>query len=82
MDRLFRLAYRTPQEVAAWRARDPLVPTAAALSAGAAAAIDAEVVQLLSSAVEFALASADPDPATAGDHLYASGLWPRSGAAL
>ncbi|MGW4379922.1 thiamine pyrophosphate-dependent dehydrogenase E1 component subunit alpha [Kitasatospora sp. NPDC004531] len=82
MERRFRLAYRTPEEVAAWRARDPLVSAAAALSASAVSAVDAEIVQLLSEAAGFALASPEPDPATAGDHLYASGLRPRSGAAL
>ncbi|MFI9784458.1 thiamine pyrophosphate-dependent dehydrogenase E1 component subunit alpha [Kitasatospora sp. NPDC051984] len=88
MERRFRLAYRTPQEVAAWRERDPLVPAAAALPADVVAAIDDEVRELLSWAAEFARASAEPDPATAGDYLYAtdhldaSGLRPRSGAAL
>ncbi|MFF2624517.1 thiamine pyrophosphate-dependent dehydrogenase E1 component subunit alpha [Kitasatospora griseola] len=82
MERRFRLSYRTPQEVAAWRERDPLVSAAAALPPAEVASIDADISQLLSLAAEFALASADPDPATADDHLYASGLRPRSGAAL
>ncbi|KDN81560.1 hypothetical protein KCH_66820 [Kitasatospora cheerisanensis KCTC 2395] len=36
--------------------------------------------ELLASAAEFALRSAEPDPASAADHLYASGLRPRAGA--
>ncbi|WP_282203503.1 hypothetical protein [Kitasatospora fiedleri] len=79
MERRFRLSYRTAEEVASWRERDPL---ATALPAGEAAAIDREIVELLSRAARFALASAEPDPVTANDHLYASGLRPRSGAAL
>ncbi|MFG2818143.1 thiamine pyrophosphate-dependent dehydrogenase E1 component subunit alpha [Kitasatospora sp. NPDC048365] len=72
MERRFKLAYRSAEEVAAWRARDPLTAAAAALPD--AAALDAEVARLLESAAEFALAGPHPDPAGAADHLYATAL--------
>ncbi|KJY31049.1 thiamine pyrophosphate-dependent enzyme, partial [Streptomyces sp. NRRL S-495] len=80
MERLMKLHYRTPEEVDAWRERDPLPRAATAIGAGRAAALDAEVAAQLAAAEEFALASPHPDPAGAADHLYASGLRPRAGA--
>ncbi|MEV0190542.1 thiamine pyrophosphate-dependent dehydrogenase E1 component subunit alpha [Kitasatospora purpeofusca] len=80
MERLMKLHYRTPEEVAAWRERDPLPRAADAIGAERAAALDAEVDARLAAAEEFALASPHPDPAGAADHLYASGLRPRAGA--
>ncbi|MFB6888493.1 thiamine pyrophosphate-dependent dehydrogenase E1 component subunit alpha [Kitasatospora sp. NPDC056327] len=79
MERRMKLHYRTPEEVAAWRERDPLPRAAAAIGAERAAALDAEVAAELAAAEEFALASPHPDPAGAADHLYASGLRPRAG---
>ncbi|MFE2410398.1 thiamine pyrophosphate-dependent dehydrogenase E1 component subunit alpha [Kitasatospora sp. NPDC059408] len=80
MERRMKPRYRTPEEVDAWRTRDPLPRAAALLDPAAVATIDTEVSQLLSSAEDFALASAHPDPAGAADHLYADGLRPRAGA--
>ncbi|MFI5643364.1 thiamine pyrophosphate-dependent dehydrogenase E1 component subunit alpha [Kitasatospora sp. NPDC051705] len=80
MERRMKLHYRTPEEVAAWRARDPLPRAAALLDARAVAGIDEEVAGRLAVAEDFALASAHPDPASALDHLYADGLRPRAGA--
>ncbi|MEU5530320.1 thiamine pyrophosphate-dependent dehydrogenase E1 component subunit alpha [Micromonospora chersina] len=74
-----RLDYRPPEEVAAGRSRDPVDIAAARLPAADRAAVDAEVEATLDAAVDFALASPAPDPATALDHLYASGLTARTG---
>ncbi|NUS11953.1 MAG: thiamine pyrophosphate-dependent dehydrogenase E1 component subunit alpha, partial [Streptomyces sp.] len=52
----------------------------ARLPAATRAAIDAETAQLLDEAVRTALAGPHPDPATALDHLYATGPRPRAGA--
>ncbi len=79
MERRMRLTYRTPEEIAAWRGRDPLERAAALLEARERAAIDEEVERTLAAALEFALASPEPDPATAADFLYAGGLIPRPG---
>ena len=43
------------------------------------AEVDAAVEAELDAAVEYALAGPHPDPATALDHLYASGLTARTG---
>ncbi|MFD7732584.1 thiamine pyrophosphate-dependent dehydrogenase E1 component subunit alpha [Kitasatospora phosalacinea] len=75
-----RPRYRTDAEVAAGRARDPLEVQGARIPAATRAAIDAEVAQLLDRAVRFARESPHPDPATALDHLYATGLRAREGA--
>ncbi|MFF4808405.1 thiamine pyrophosphate-dependent dehydrogenase E1 component subunit alpha [Micromonospora chersina] len=74
-----RLDYRTPEEVAAARRRDPVLIQGDRLPAADRAAVDAEVEATLDAAVDFALASPAPDPATALDHLYASGLTARTG---
>ncbi|MEV7598323.1 thiamine pyrophosphate-dependent dehydrogenase E1 component subunit alpha [Kitasatospora sp. NPDC089797] len=79
MERRMKLRYRTPEEVTAWRERDPLPRAAALLDPGEAAALDHAVAEQLAAAEEFALASAHPDPAGALDHLYADGLRPRAG---
>jgi acetoin:2,6-dichlorophenolindophenol oxidoreductase subunit alpha len=80
MERRMRLAYRTEQEVESWRARDPLARAAGLVSEAERAGIDAEVDAVLAEALDFALAGPVPDPAGAGDYLYASGLRPRAGA--
>lgn len=80
MERRMRLTYRTPDEIESWRARDPLARAAALLPDAERAAIDAQVAADLAEALDFALAGPVPDPAGAGDHLYASGLRPRAGA--
>ncbi|MFD9689235.1 thiamine pyrophosphate-dependent dehydrogenase E1 component subunit alpha [Kitasatospora sp. NPDC001309] len=79
MERRMKLRYRTPEEVAAWRERDPLARAAAPLDRAAVAELDRSVAEQLAAAEEFALASAHPDPAGALDHLYADGLRPRAG---
>ncbi|WP_328526185.1 thiamine pyrophosphate-dependent dehydrogenase E1 component subunit alpha [Kribbella sp. NBC_00359] len=67
-----RLTYRSPEELAAGRSRDPVEIQGARLTADKRAAVDAEVEVLLDAAAEFALGSAHPDPAGALDYLYAS----------
>ncbi|MEH0982914.1 thiamine pyrophosphate-dependent dehydrogenase E1 component subunit alpha [Micromonospora sp. CPCC 205556] len=74
-----RLDYRPPEEVAEGRSRDPVDIQGARLPAAERAAVDAEVESTLDAAAEFALASPEPDPAGALDHLYASGLTARTG---
>ncbi|SCE93281.1 pyruvate dehydrogenase E1 component alpha subunit [Micromonospora haikouensis] len=74
-----RLDYRAPQEVAAGRSRDPVEIQGARLSGVDRAAVDADVEATLDAALEFALASPEPDPAGALAHLYASGLVARTG---
>ncbi|WP_369182119.1 thiamine pyrophosphate-dependent dehydrogenase E1 component subunit alpha [Streptomyces sp. Y1] len=80
MERRMKLRYRTPEEVEAWRAHDPLPRAAALLDPATVAGLDRAVAERLGAAREFALASAHPDPAGALDHLYADGLRPRAGA--
>ncbi|MFI0944270.1 thiamine pyrophosphate-dependent dehydrogenase E1 component subunit alpha [Streptomyces sp. NPDC021020] len=75
-----RPRYRTEEEAAAGRARDPLEIQGARLPAAVRAAADAETAQVLDAAVRYALAAPHPDPATALEHLYATGLRPRAGA--
>ena len=82
MERRMKVAYRTAEEVGTWRVRDPLPRAAALLNPDRAAALDAEVEAELAEAERFALAGTHPDPAGACDHLYASGLRPRGGAAV
>ena len=81
MERRAKVSYRTAEEIDSWRLRDPLPRAAALLGAGPQAEIDAAVEQELAEAERFALAAPHPDPAGACDHLYASGLRPRAGAA-
>ncbi|MGI8665172.1 MAG: thiamine pyrophosphate-dependent dehydrogenase E1 component subunit alpha [Jatrophihabitans sp.] len=74
-----RTDYRSADELARGRSRDPVDIAGDRLSEEARLAIDAEVEQTLAAAVDFALTSPHPDPAGALDHLYADGLKPRSG---
>lgn len=74
-----RLSYRTAEEVALGRARDPVTVQGDRLSAAARAAADAEVESVLDAAVAVALDSPHPDPGDAVDFLYASGLRARAG---
>ena len=80
-ERTMKLGYRTDEEIARWRERDPLITAGAVLDDRVRARIDAEVEELLDGAVAFARASAAPDPADALDFVYASGLRPRDGVA-
>jgi acetoin:2,6-dichlorophenolindophenol oxidoreductase subunit alpha len=76
-----RPRYRTDEEVAAGRSRDPLAIQAARVPDVVRAEIDAEIETLLDQAQRFAEASPEPDPAGALDHLYASGMRGRGGTA-
>jgi pyruvate dehydrogenase E1 component alpha subunit len=74
-----RLRYRDEEEVARWRARDPLEIQSARVPGGVRERIDAEIEALLDDAVRFAVDSPLPDPASALEHLYATGLPVRPG---
>ena len=67
-----RLTYRSPEELAVGRSRDPVEIQGARLTADERAEVDAEVEVLLDAAAGFALGSAHPDPAGALDYLYVS----------
>lgn len=77
-----RPRYRTEEEVAAGRSRDPLEIQGARIPATTRSAVDAEIGALLDRAVRFAVAGPYPDPETALDHLYATGMRARAGAVL
>ncbi|MEV6010459.1 thiamine pyrophosphate-dependent dehydrogenase E1 component subunit alpha [Streptomyces sp. NPDC051976] len=77
MENRLRLGYRSAEEVALWRARDPLERLRPRVAA--ADRIDAEVAERLRAAADWALASPRPEPAGAGDWLYADGPLPRPG---
>lgn len=77
MENRLRLGYRSPDEVARWRARDPLERLRPRVAG--ADRIDAEVAELLRAAAGWALSSPRPEPAGAGDWLYADGTRPRPG---
>jgi 2-oxoisovalerate dehydrogenase E1 component len=67
--------YRTAEEIAAWKARDPIVSLRERMQAGKAAfpgefeAVEAEVKTLIEDGLRFALESPWPDPATVTDHV-------------
>ena len=69
--------YRTREEEALWRQRDPLSRMRAHLLAGKLAseaklaALEREVAREVAAAIELALASPDPDPVSALSHVYA-----------
>jgi acetoin:2,6-dichlorophenolindophenol oxidoreductase subunit alpha len=75
-----RPRYRTDEEVAAGRARDPVDIQAARVPQAVRSRIDAEIEELLDQAQSFAEASPEPDPSGALDYLYASGMRGRAGA--
>lgn len=79
-ERTMGLTYRSEEEIAEWRRRDPLEVTGARLAPERRAAIDAEVETLLAEAVDFARSSPHPSPDGALDHVYATGPRPRAGA--
>jgi TPP-dependent pyruvate/acetoin dehydrogenase alpha subunit len=62
--------YRSEEEVAAWRERDPLARLAAVLGAERAAAIDAEVEAGLDAAVQRALAAPAAGPEAVLEHVW------------
>ncbi len=69
--------YRSPEEVAAWKARCPIEKYEARLLTGGSASqadldrIEAEVKALVEDAAAFALGSPWPDPATVTEHVFA-----------
>ncbi|HZN19401.1 MAG TPA: thiamine pyrophosphate-dependent dehydrogenase E1 component subunit alpha [Micromonosporaceae bacterium] len=74
-----RPRYRTEEEVALGRARDPVQIQGARLPVQVRERIDAEVESVLDEAVRFARESPKPDPSGALDYLYADGLRTRPG---
>lgn len=76
-ERTMTLTYRTDEEIARWRERDPLELAGAKLGPLVRARIDDEVEALLDEAIEFARQSPPPDPDEAFELVYASGLRPR-----
>jgi acetoin:2,6-dichlorophenolindophenol oxidoreductase subunit alpha len=79
-ERTMRLAYRSDDEIARWRLRDPLDVLGERLEGSARARVDADVEALLDEAVEFARSSATPTAEEALDYVYANGPQPRAGA--
>ncbi|HET8680338.1 MAG TPA: thiamine pyrophosphate-dependent dehydrogenase E1 component subunit alpha [Micromonosporaceae bacterium] len=76
-----RPRYRTQEEVALGRARDPVQIQGARVPAQVRERIDAEVEAVLDDAVRFARQSPKPDPSGALDYLYADGMRARPGVA-
>jgi pyruvate dehydrogenase E1 component alpha subunit len=76
-----RLRYRSDEEVASGKSRDPVEIQGARLAPEERARIDAEVEAVLDEAVRFACESPHPDPASALDFLYTSGMRARPGVA-
>jgi pyruvate dehydrogenase E1 component alpha subunit len=76
-----RLRYRSDEEVERWRSRDPVERQGSRLADEARRRIDGEVEAVLDEAVRFTLDSPTPDPAEAMDHVYATALPTRPGAA-
>lgn len=68
-----RLRYRDDDQLAVERSRDPVEIQGVRLDADDRRRVDDEIEALLAEAVDFALASPHPDPATALDFLYAGG---------
>jgi pyruvate dehydrogenase E1 component alpha subunit len=66
------LRYRTTEEVARWRERDPLAIQGDRLPPGRREAIDAEVEEAVDGACRFALDSPAPAPDSGLDYLYAT----------
>jgi pyruvate dehydrogenase E1 component alpha subunit len=74
-----RPRYRTDEEIAAGRARDPVRIQGARLAPAERDRIDADVEAVLDEAVRYALASPRPDPADAMEFLYATATPARTG---
>jgi 2-oxoisovalerate dehydrogenase E1 component alpha subunit len=64
--------YRSPDEVAEWRRRDPLELTRGKLAAGSADVLDEEARARARDAAEWAESQPDGDPAGVMDHTYAA----------
>jgi pyruvate dehydrogenase E1 component alpha subunit len=78
-ERTMKLGYRSDEEIEEWRRRDPVAITGAAIGEDERVRIAEEVEALLDDAVAFARESPRPEPATALEYVYASGLRPRAG---
>jgi pyruvate dehydrogenase E1 component alpha subunit len=76
---VLKLAYRSAEEIARWQQRDPMTILAARIDPDVRAAIDTDVEAALKAAIEYARNGPVPDPRTATDYAYASGLRPRKG---
>ena len=74
-----RPRYRTEEEVAAGRLRDPVAVQGARLATDERDRIDAGIEDLLDAAVRFALDSPAPKDIDAAEHLYADAIRTRSG---
>jgi TPP-dependent pyruvate/acetoin dehydrogenase alpha subunit len=79
-ERTMKLGYRTDDEIADWRERDPLEITGSKLDPAERLRIDDDVEALLDDALEFARRSPRPDPGDALEFNYARGR-PRAGVA-
>jgi pyruvate dehydrogenase E1 component alpha subunit len=73
------LRYRDADEVARWRARDPMELAGGRIPAQRRQQIDEQIEVDLDAAVRFALESPKPGPDEALDYLFTSGLRPRGG---
>ncbi|UWZ40604.1 thiamine pyrophosphate-dependent dehydrogenase E1 component subunit alpha [Dactylosporangium roseum] len=73
------VVYREEDEVASWRARDPLELQRTRLPQERAQDVDDEVARSIDDAVLFARAGRAPSPGDALAHLYADGTAPRPG---
>jgi TPP-dependent pyruvate/acetoin dehydrogenase alpha subunit len=62
--------YRSPEELAGWRARDPLARLAPVIGAERAAAIDADVAAALDAAAQRALAAPVAGPEALLEHVW------------
>lgn len=76
---VLKLAYRSGEEIARWQQRDPMKILADRIEPGVREAIDTTVEAELKAAIEYARSGPVPDPRTATDYAYASGLMPRKG---
>jgi pyruvate dehydrogenase E1 component alpha subunit len=79
IEQRIRLGYRTEEEIARWRERDPLDIQGARLPAEVRSAVDAEVAAVIEAARSFACSSPEPSPDDALEFLYASGMTGRGG---
>lgn len=68
-----KLTYRTPEEIAEWKLRDPLIVAAQWIADDVRERIDGEEEVLITEAIAFGRGSAEPDPADATDYMYAMG---------
>jgi acetoin:2,6-dichlorophenolindophenol oxidoreductase subunit alpha len=76
------LRYRDPEEVARWRARDPVDLQGERIPAEARQQIDEEIEALLDAAELFALDGPKPDPDHAFDYLHSGAVRPRDPAGV